>query len=161
MTDPNRPPDLRVVVFRVGPTLYGLDCRAVQEVLPPMAMTPLADAPRFVEGVIEVRGEVVPVVDLRPRLGGAADGFHRRTRLLLVRAGGGPVALIVDQVVDVRAVAADWLRPSPLAGEGRLVRGWIDPPGSPAFQLLDFRRILSDAETDHLAIGCSRVALDP
>jgi purine-binding chemotaxis protein CheW len=159
MTDSTSPPDLRVVVFRVGPTLFGLDCRAVQEVLPPMAITPLADAPRFVEGVIEVRGEVVPVVDLRPRLGGAADGFHRRTRLLLVGASTGSVALIVDQVVDVRAVSADWLRPSPLVGG--MVRGWIDPPGSPAVQLLDFRQILSDAETDHLAIGCSRVALDP
>src|SRR5438093_11236834 len=104
MTDPSHPPELHVVVFRVGPTLYALDCRAVQEVLPPLTITPLADAPRFVAGVIEVRGAVVPVVDLRPRLGGAADGFHRRTRLLLVRAGATLVALIVDQVLDVRAV---------------------------------------------------------
>jgi purine-binding chemotaxis protein CheW len=161
MTGPTRPSDLLVVVFRVGPTRFGLDCRAVQEVLPPLWITPLADAPGFIEGVVEVRGQVVPVIDLRPRLGGAADGFHRRTRLLLVRPGAGPVALIVDQVLDVRPVSADWLRPWPVTGLRRMVRGWIDAPGSPAIQLLDFDQILSAAEADQLSIGCSRVAIDP
>jgi chemotaxis methyl-accepting protein methylase/chemotaxis signal transduction protein len=151
MTDPTSTPDLRVVVFGVGPTLFGLDCRAVQEVLPPLSITPLADAPGFIEGVVEVRGEVVPVIDLRPRLGGVADGFHRRTRLLLVRAGAGAVALIVDEVRDVRAVAADGLRPAPVSGPRPMVRGWIDAPGGPAIQLLDFDRMLSDAEADLLA----------
>lgn len=160
MNDQTNSADLRVVVFRVGPTLFGLDCRGVQEVLPPLWITPLADAPGFIEGVIEVRGEVVPVIDLRPRLGGAAEGFHRRTRLLLVRAGAGVVALIVDQVLDVRVVAAEWLRPAPVSGTRRMVRGWIDAPGSPAIQLLDFDLILSAAEADHLSIGSSRVAID-
>ena len=160
MTDPTSSADLRVVVFRVGPTLFGLDCRAVQEVLPPLWITPLADAPGFIEGVVEVRGEVVPVVDLRPRLGGAADGFHRRTRLLLLRVGGGTVALIVDQVLDVKAVASEWLRPCPVSGPRRMVRSWIDVPGDAAIQLLEFDQLLSDAEADHLAIGYSRVAID-
>jgi purine-binding chemotaxis protein CheW len=152
--------ELCVVVFRVGQSLLGLDCRAVREVLPPLHVTPLAGASGPIEGFVEIRGEIVSVVDLRPRVGGLADGFRRRTRLLHVRAGPGELALIVDQVVDVRAVATDGLRPAPIAGAGRGAWGWIEAPGCPLIQLLDADQILGGVESVPLPTGHPHAAID-
>jgi purine-binding chemotaxis protein CheW len=152
--------ELCVVIFRTGQSLFGLDCRAVREVLPPLQVTPLAGAAGPIEGFIEIRGEIVSVVDLRPRVGGLADGFRRRTRLLHVRAGPGELALIVDQVVDVLTLSTDGLRPAPIAGPGGGARGWIEAPGCPLIQLLDADQILSEVESVPPPTGRTHAAID-
>jgi purine-binding chemotaxis protein CheW len=85
----------------------------VREIVRAQAPTPVPDAPPFVEGVIDLRGVVVPVVDLRRRLGLPAAPLSRASRLLIASVGGRIVALLVDRALDVVRLARSAIRPAP------------------------------------------------
>jgi len=95
-----------------GDEEYLLDLKRVREIVAPVGITPVPRAPPFIEGVASVRGGVVPVVDLRRRLGvePAADG--RRVRFLLLQVGRHRIALVVDAVVEVVRLLRSELRPA-------------------------------------------------
>jgi purine-binding chemotaxis protein CheW len=96
-----RDPVVELCAFAAGDEEYLIDLRRVREILPPVPVTPVPRAPEYVEGVAHLRGAVVPVVDVRRRLGVAPRPDGRRTRFLLVRIGKQPLALIVDAVLEV------------------------------------------------------------
>lgn len=114
------------LIFRLGPEEFGLPIAAVVEVAgAPEQVTRIPKAPKFLEGVVNLRGEVLPVIDQRRRfdLGPAPD--RQRQRLIVLRTGRYRAALIVDGVREVRRVAADAIGPGPdIARETtRLVSG--------------------------------------
>ncbi|HTJ21878.1 MAG TPA: chemotaxis protein CheW [Gemmatimonadaceae bacterium] len=89
------------LLFRVGAGLFGCDTTNVQEIIPPRPSTRLPGAPRFVRGLINIRGTIVTVLDLGVRLG-AADEPPSDGSILLVRHRDRVVGLSVDEVADVR-----------------------------------------------------------
>lgn len=89
------------LLFRVGAGLFGCDTTNVQEIIPPRPSTRLPGAPRFVRGLINIRGTIVTVLDLGVRLG-AADDPQSDGSILLVRHRDRVVGLSVDEVADVR-----------------------------------------------------------
>ena len=89
------------LLFRVGAGLFGCDTTNVQEIIPPRPSTRLPGAPRFVRGLINIRGTIVTVLDLGVRLG-AADESPSDGSILLVRHRDRVVGLSVDEVADVR-----------------------------------------------------------
>jgi purine-binding chemotaxis protein CheW len=95
-----RPP-LEVLVFEVGGRRYGLPAADVRELIRAVAVVPLPGAPPLVEGVINVRGRVVPVLDVRARLGLPAKPPEPADHLIVARAGERPVALRVDRATDL------------------------------------------------------------
>ncbi len=107
-----------VVVFRAGDR-YAVDVDAVHEVLPFSEPRPVDGMPAFLEGVIEARGVVVPVVDLRTRLGVA--GEEGRARILALELAGAVVGTVVDDVYEVREVDADAVASPP-----KDAPGWVD-----------------------------------
>jgi len=113
MSARGRQEEITLVVFRVGTDLYTVDVRSVQEVLPATPTTRVPGAPGFIEGVIELRGLVVPVVDLRRRLGYDGAVIGRGARYVVVAAGGRVMAMAVDEVVEVIRVDAGDLGPAP------------------------------------------------
>jgi len=94
----------QLVLFRVGDTHYGLDIEAVDEILPLIAITPVAGAQGGVLGLADVRKRVVPVFDLHWKFGVPRPPDGRDSRLILVDAAEGPVALLVDAVEEVLTV---------------------------------------------------------
>jgi purine-binding chemotaxis protein CheW len=100
----------QTLVFRADGHLCALALDDVLEVMRPLPVEPLADAPPFVRGLSVVHGESVPVVGLADLIGGAG-GAERR--FVTVREGGRPVALAVDDVVGVRQIPAESLRELP------------------------------------------------
>lgn len=92
---------LTLVCFTIGGHQCGLDVAAVDEVLRVVAVTPLPGAPPFVEGVINRRGTVTPVIDLRKRVGLAPGPYDEATRIVITALRGHPAGLIVDTVSDV------------------------------------------------------------
>lgn len=117
-----RPPQqgdavVELCAFRVGDEEYVLDLRRIREILLPLPITPLPSAPGFVEGVINVRGEVVPVVDVRRRLG-LAPRAGGRGRVLLTHVAGRLLALLVDAVVEVVRLPRSAIGPAPLLASG-------------------------------------------
>ena len=111
-----------LVGFWVGDVSYALPIAVIREIVNPIAIVDLPDAPAEVRGVANYRGEVVPVVDLRVRFRLSPSVPTRRTRWILIDIGGRLVALIVDLVSGVFGASAD-LRPAPVLGGGEDVRG--------------------------------------
>lgn len=112
--------DVQLCVLEVGAESYVIDLKRVEEILPAQAATPVPKAPAFLEGVIKLRGEIVPVVDVRKRLGvtpRAATGSakeRRRERMIVCKLGRRRVGFLVDAVTRVLRVAKTDLKPAPL-----------------------------------------------
>jgi purine-binding chemotaxis protein CheW len=104
---------VQLCAFRVGGEDYAIDIMRVREIIPPLPVTPVPRAPPFVEGVARLRGEVLPVVDVRKRFGLPASPPTRRTRFLVVVVGRRRLALAVDEVCEVLRLRRNELRPAP------------------------------------------------
>ncbi|MBP2019718.1 purine-binding chemotaxis protein CheW [Symbiobacterium terraclitae] len=95
------------VIFRMDDQLYGADIAVVREVSYRTPVTRLPNAPHYVEGVIDLRGEVMPIIDLRKRLGLPGRPADGDTRIMVLSAGGITAAVIVDGVEQVISIDAD------------------------------------------------------
>jgi purine-binding chemotaxis protein CheW len=119
------PESLQLVCFRVGSEEYGIDIMRVREVVPALPITRVADAPAFLEGIVELRGAFLGVIDLRRRLGVPAPVMTPQQRYVVVRLHGRSLGLVVDGVTEVRRIEP--ARVAPLAasvpGAGPLLRG--------------------------------------
>jgi purine-binding chemotaxis protein CheW len=119
-------PSGRMCTFRVDSMHFGLDVRKVQEVLREQPITEVPLAHKVIAGVMNLRGEIVVVVDLRELLGLPPRAEQARRFNVLVRTETGPVSMLVDSVGDVIDVTAESfeLPPDTLQGPARsLLRG--------------------------------------
>ncbi len=103
----------RYVTFTVEQGLYGVDVQRVQEALRAHARTRVPLAPEGVAGLVNLRGQVVLTVDLRPRLGLPPVGDEVQQMMVVVQVGGETVSLLVDQVGDVVDVPPERIEPAP------------------------------------------------
>jgi len=97
--------EVQLVVFRVGAEEYGLDILRIKEVINPLRITAVPRAPAFVEGVVELRGTIVPVVDMRKRFELPPTPLGRRGKYIIVGLQGRVVGLVVDAVVETVRVS--------------------------------------------------------
>lgn len=104
---------LQFVVFRVGKELFGVNIASVQEIVRVPEVTQVPDAPDFLEGVINLRGRILPVVDLRKRLGLAAAEKSKTSRVLVTEKEGKVVGLLVDAASEVLRITADEIEDPP------------------------------------------------
>lgn len=110
---PAADPVVELCAFRVGDEEYVVDLKRVREVVKPLPVRPVPRAPEAIEGVVELRGEVIPVVDVRRRFGLEAVPASRKARLLVVRIDGRVQALLVDAVLEVMRIPRSTIRPAP------------------------------------------------
>lgn len=104
--------------FRMDGEEYGIDVLQVQEIHCYQSPTPLFNAPAYVNGVLELRGEVVPVIDLRSKLGLRRKDYDAATVTIMLRLARGLVGMVVEGVSDVVTLLPQQLRAMPLAGDG-------------------------------------------
>ena len=141
-------PQVQLVTFRVGGEEFGLDVFSVHEILRYEPPTPMPKAPEFVDGVLDVRGTLVPVVDLRRRFELAEQRHDEDTRIVLVDFGGERLGLVVDEVREVLRVPETAVAPPPSFVRGlaaEFLRG-IVKLGDRLVVLVDLDRILSSQE---------------
>lgn len=142
------------LVFRLGKDEFGLPIDAVDEIGEvPSKIASLPKTPKFLEGVVNLRGDVLPVVDQRRRFDMPAAEQLERRRLVVVRTDRHRAGLIVDGVSDVLRVAKDSVEPPPELTEqiARLVRGVINLDESQRIVLvLDPSELLTPAEQERL-----------
>lgn len=154
--------DLQIVGFRVGPETYGVPITAVHEIVRVPEITAVPDAPDYLEGVINLRGKIVSVVDLRKRFGEvAAPGG--KNRILVAEVNGKLVGLIVDSASEVLRIArADIESPPALVQEGRLncVTG-VGKLHRRLIILVDLARLLPSSQAHAAPPAESRPAPDP
>ncbi|MBM7117573.1 chemotaxis protein CheW [[Archangium] primigenium] len=129
-----RDPPVQLCAFFVGAEEYAVDIMRVEEILQPQRLTPVRGAPAFLEGVIRLRGAILPVVDLRKRLlGVAAPVDTPKTRLLVCWVGRRRVAFTVDRVSEVVRLRRGEIKPAPAlgaVGAGPFVVGVYGEPES-------------------------------
>jgi purine-binding chemotaxis protein CheW len=139
--------DIQVVIFRVGGQEFAFNVFHVQRILRYEAPAPLPKAPAFLEGVLQVQGAVVPVIDLRKRFELQAPQ-REETRTVVLEAEGLTVAVVVDAVVEVARVASDAVAAPPAVVRGlaaEYIQGII-ALGGRTIILLQTARLLTSAE---------------
>jgi purine-binding chemotaxis protein CheW len=143
------------VIFKLGAQEYGLPIEAVQEIArPPDHVTKLPKAPSFVDGVMNLRGRVVPIVDLRRRFDVAVAEHGGAQRILVLALGGGQSGFMVDGVSEVLKVPSSAIRPAPdLSPEQmRLIKRVANLDWQERMILLvDSAQLLDQVEADVLA----------
>lgn len=141
--------EIQLACFRIGMEMYALDILRIKEIIRPQRLTPVPKAPAFIEGVINLRGVVIPVVDLRKRFDqpSAADS-DRRTRVIICALSGKILGLMVDEVAEVRRYSRQEVQPAPkfLKGKGAEFFLGVCRRDEDLVMLLDLERILSSDE---------------
>jgi purine-binding chemotaxis protein CheW len=116
----------QLVTFELFGEVFALPILDVREIIRPTAITPVPQAPGFVEGVINLRGQIIPVVDLRKRFGMSAENSTDDTRIVVVELGNGIViGLIVDAVREVERIPTDTITPPPALVAGSVGAEYI------------------------------------
>lgn len=152
-TDPSgkREAQVQLVTFKLDDQEYGLNIENVVEVVRMVAITRIPKAPDVMEGVINLRGHVVPVINLRKRFGAPPKPRDLDTRLLVARLDGRTIALIVDIVSEVLKLDADSLDRSDAVATGvtRYLSA-IGKRGDRLLLILDLDTILTFEEEQKL-----------
>ena len=154
--------ELSLITFRIGPETFVLDIMAVRQIIPYSGSTAVPTAPSFVEGIIVLRNEVIPIIDLRDRL------FPRAERaaeplVLITHSTAGIIGLKVDEVRRIVTVTSDTLRPPPPLVRG--IRGElliaVIPYADEVYLLIDLENVLTadeKVELQHADLSSSSVA---
>ena len=136
------------LAFKLGAEEYGIDILRVQEIRSYEPPTRIANAPAFLKGVVNLRGVIVPIIDLRLKFGLLPASYDNFTVVIVLNIGARVVGMVVDAVSDVIALTADQLRPVPgfnsaVAGDYLLAIGAVHER---RLLLIDIERLMSSAE---------------
>src|SRR5581483_12061893 len=104
---------VQVVSFRLGNEEYGVDISQVQEIIRMVEITHVPRAPRFMEGVINLRGQLIPIIDLRTRFGMTRAEHTKSTRIVVTEIGTKKVGMVVDSVSEVLRLPNDAIEDAP------------------------------------------------
>ncbi|MHA4866703.1 chemotaxis protein CheW [Duganella sp. PWIR1] len=104
------------LAFKLGAEEYGIDILKVQEIRGYEAVTRIANAPEFIKGVINLRGIIIPVVDMRIKFNLGSPVYDQFTVVIILNIAGRIVGMVVDSVSDVTTLTADQVKPAPEMG---------------------------------------------
>jgi len=139
-----------LISFRIGAQEFCVDIMAIREIRGWTAATALPQSPSFVRGVINLRGAVLPIVDLASRLGFESTEANDRNVIIVAQIGEQVVGLLVDAVSDILTITDDMIQPTPdVASETAktFVRGLIPMDGR-MISLIGLERVLPDLELE-------------
>lgn len=144
--------ELRLITFRVGPETFVLDIMAVRQIVPYTGSTSVPTAPAFIEGIIVLRNEVIPIVDLRDRLYPQLAERSEQPLVLITHTSAGVIGLKVDEVRRIVTVSADAFLPPPAIIRG--IRGElliaVVPFADEIYLLIDVENVLTEPEKREL-----------
>lgn len=149
-----------VVIFRLAAEYYGLDIQAVQEIVRMPAITSIPGSDYWVEGITNLRGRVVPVIDLRKRCGVEVGEHTAETRIVVVGSEIGMVGLIVDAVSEVMRIPAEQVEPPSAivsVPENTYLRG-VAKLEDRLVSLIDLAGVLPAGAEDDPAVVAARAA---
>ena len=143
---------LQLVSFNIGQEEFGLGIQSIQEINRMVEITRVPNSPEFVSGVINLRGKVIPIINLRKRFGFPPKENDRNTRIMVVELGGMVVGFIVDSVSEVLRIPKNITEPPPsiVAGIGSEYITAVAKLENRLLILLDLERVLKDKEKQEL-----------
>ncbi|XHS76637.1 chemotaxis protein CheW [Burkholderiaceae bacterium UC74_6] len=137
------------LTFRLGAEEYGIDILKVQEIRSYEPPTRIANAPDFIKGVVNLRGVIVPIVDLRLKLGCPTAEYNSFTVVIVLNVKNRVVGAVVDSVSDVLELAKDTIRPAPELAASTVDTSFITGIGSVSDRMLilmDIEGLMSSAD---------------
>ena len=149
-----------VLVFVLGNEEYGVDILKVQEIRSYEKVTPLPAAPAFLKGVIDLRGTIVPVIDLRTKFALPGGSDASRSVVVVLHLGGRVIGVVVDGVSDVVRLRVSEVRPAPQLGglvDAAFLAGVATQAGR-MILLIDIEKLLSSGELNVLREAATRPA---
>lgn len=136
------------LTFTLGPEEYAIDILKVQEIRGYEPPTTIANAPAFLKGVINLRGIIVPIVDLRIKFGVGKAEYTPFTVVIILSLGGRVVGMVVDCVSDVTRLSADQIRPAPefaATVDTRYIKG-LGTRGERMLIIVDIEKLMLSGE---------------
>ena len=136
------------LAFTLGSEEYGIDILKVQEIRGYEVVTRIANAPEFIKGVINLRGIIIPVVDMRIKFNLGTPTYDQFTVVIILNIGGRIIGMVVDSVSDVTTLTPDQIKPAPEMGtafnsEYLMGLGTVDER---MLILIDIDRLMSSSE---------------
>jgi purine-binding chemotaxis protein CheW len=107
---------LEVVTFKLGEEEYGIDIQKVQELRGYDAVTRIANAPEYIKGVVNLRGIIVPIIDMRIKFKLGDPTYDQFTVVIVLNIAGRVVGMVVDSVSDVITLTGEQIKPAPEMG---------------------------------------------
>jgi purine-binding chemotaxis protein CheW len=143
---------VQVVSFKLGSEEYGVEIAQVQEINRMVAVTHVPRAPQFMEGVINLRGQLIPIIDLRARFGMPRAEHTKNTRIVVTEIGTKRVGMVVDSVSEVLRLPTDAIEDAPEMITGvdtEYIRG-VGKIEDRLIILLDLAKIITGSEKREL-----------
>jgi purine-binding chemotaxis protein CheW len=144
---------LQLVSFNIANEEFGIDILKVEEIIRIISITQIPNTPDFIEGVVNLRGRVIPVINLRTRLGFDKKEFDNQTRVIVVEVNGMTLGFIVDSVKEVLRIPKSITEPPPAITSG-LNSDYITAVGkleNRLLILLDLEKVLDLKQKEELS----------
>ena len=143
----------KYLTFILEDEIYAASIEYVTEIVGVLQITDVPDMPKFVKGVTNLRGQVIPVIDVRIRFGMEPKEYDARTCIMVTRIKGISVGLIVDTVEEVRDITPDQIAPAPkvaTSASGRFINGIAHMPNDLVIIIINISKLLLDNELQSL-----------
>lgn len=155
-TDEEELEDIRqgkYMTFQVGADVFGIELKYVNEIIQMQPVTPIPEVEHFIKGLINLRGKIIPVIDVADRFGKESFEYNDRTCVIVIEVKNIEVGLIIENIAEVVSIEEKDILPPPVSGHGlvqnKFVRG-IGKVGEKVKLLLDPVKLLSDDALDFI-----------
>lgn len=132
----------QLVIFQLNEQQYALPIQETQEIIRMTAITQVPNTRHYVEGIINLRGSIVPVINLNKRLGLTVNEYNDATRIIVVEHEGQKVGMIVDNVLEVGRFTEDEIEPPAVAGDNVDYLRGVVKKGDRLWLLLNLAKVL-------------------
>ncbi len=141
----------KFLTFSLGNEYYGIEIKQVTEIIGIQAITGVPELPEYIKGIVNLRGKIIPVMDVRLRFKKPFREYNDRTCIIVIDIQEVSIGLIVDSVSEVLSIPGDDIVPPPDVSKGanRYIKG-IGKVGNDVKLLLDCDKLLNDSDTDQL-----------
>lgn len=141
----------RYLTFSIGEVMFGIEMRYITEIIGMQKTTELPDMPDYMKGIINLRGKIIPVLDVRLLFGKEMRPFDDRTCVIVIDIAGIPIGLIVDRVSEVVTISAGNMSDVPKANgqTNRFVKN-IGKTENGVVLILDCEKLLNDQEIEEI-----------
>lgn len=143
----------KFLTFALDHQLYGMEIRHVTEIIGIQSITEVPELPEYIRGIINLRGKIIPVMDVRLRFRKEPREYNDRTCIIVVDIGHLSVGLIVDRVSEVLVIPDSEVVPPPEAARGASFMKGVGKVGSSVCLILDGDKLLSNEELEDLDIS--------
>ncbi|MFZ5352997.1 MAG: chemotaxis protein CheW [Bacillota bacterium] len=145
--------EMQLVIFKLGQEEYGVEIMQVQEIGEYRQPIKVPNSPAFIEGIINLRGDVIPVISMHTRFNIPKKEVDELTRLIVINVGERKVGFIVDDASEVLTLSADNIEepPTMIAGSDRKYIAGVGKIGDRILIILDLNKLFTDEEQEQLA----------